>query len=155
MAAEGEGSGAVVVEGPTPFTVEWWRRTGAGRTRCGGGGRRRRSRWKGRGSWRWKTSPTGGPHLSARGRERGEEAGRWWAESGDGPRGEMVGWVCFFSNLFQTFLNQIFYIFSNSNFHTNFSNCFKGFSQTIFNNFSNIFKFKLLHKFLQTFSQIF
>jgi hypothetical protein len=107
MAAEGEGegSGAVVVEGPTPFTAEWWRRTGAGRSGCGGGGRRRRDRWKGRGSWRWKTSPTGGPHLSARGRERerGEEAGRWWAESGDGPRGEMVGWVCFFSNPFQIF----------------------------------------------------
>jgi hypothetical protein len=61
---------------------------------------------------------------------------RWW-----------VGFVFFFfsfffksfSNLFQTFLNQILYIFSNSNFHTNFSNYFKGFSQTVFNNFSNIF----------------
>jgi hypothetical protein len=41
----------------------------------GRGGRWRRGRWKGRGSWRWKTSPIGGPHLSARGRERGEEAG--------------------------------------------------------------------------------
>jgi hypothetical protein len=95
--------------------------------------------------------------MSARGREREERrralVGRW-AGSGEaggvwmGRRGEMVGWVCFFffsfffksiSNLFQTFLNQNFYIFSNSNFNTNFSNYFKGFSQTIFNNFSNIF----------------
>jgi hypothetical protein len=36
------------------------------------------------------------------------------------------------SNQFQTF-------FLNSNFNTNFSNYFKGFSQHIFSNFSNIF----------------
>jgi hypothetical protein len=74
-----------------------------------------------------------------RGGPRGKEGG--WA----GPRVE-VRWVCFFlffqihfKPIFQPFLNQIFYIFSNSNFNTNFSNYFKGFSQTIFNNFSNIF----------------
>jgi hypothetical protein len=36
-------------------------------------------------------------------REEGEVGWRWWAawaESGDGPRGREVGWVCFFSFLF-------------------------------------------------------
>jgi hypothetical protein len=50
-----------------------------------------------------------------------------------------------FKPIFQTFLNQIFTQISPT--------IFKGFSQTIFNNFSNIFK--PLHKFSQTFSQLF
>jgi hypothetical protein len=81
-----------------------------------------------------------------------------WAGRGGGPReevglrgpkgerGKRVGWFCFFfffksisNQNFKPFLNQIFYMFSNSNSNTNFSNYFKGFSQTIFNNFSNIF----------------
>jgi hypothetical protein len=75
--------------------------------------------------------------------ETGPRVGRRWS----GPAG--LGWgllfffFLFFSNPFQTnfkpFQIQIFYMFSNSNFNTNFSNYFKGFSQTIFNNFSNIF----------------
>jgi hypothetical protein len=64
-------------------------------------------------------------------------------DGGLGSRGRLDRFVFVFffsfSNPFQIFLNEIFYIFSNSNFHTNFSNYFKGFSQTIFNNFSNIF----------------
>jgi hypothetical protein len=50
--------------------------------------------WPGGDGWRLGVLPTGGSHLSARGRERGGEAGRWWAawaESGDGPRGREVG----------------------------------------------------------------
>jgi hypothetical protein len=98
-------------------------------------------------------------------REREREAGARgpaWAESGElghcskkkrrvgrwaGPEwGKGKDFVLFFSffqihfkPIFQPFLNQIFYIFSNLNFNTNFSNYFRGFSQTIFNNFSNIF----------------
>jgi hypothetical protein len=76
--------------------------------------------------------------------------GRVWARGGAGRRGGF-GWVGFFfffflfffksisNQNFKPFLNQIFYMFSNSNSNTNFSNYFKGFSQTIFNNFSNIF----------------
>jgi hypothetical protein len=100
--------------------------------------------------WRLGMLPTRGSHLSARGRERrggGALVGRCGPKVG-GPAalGLFVFYfVCFLfffksiSNIFQTFLNQNFYIFSNSNFNTNFSNYFKGFSQTIFNNFSNIF----------------
>jgi hypothetical protein len=99
---------------------------------------------------RLKTLPTGGSHLSARGRERRGRAlvGRRGPKAG-GPRlekkeGRKMGrwrkWAgldrffpslfslfsfLFFSNqFFKSFLNQIFYIFSNSNFHTNFSNYF-------------------------------
>jgi hypothetical protein len=80
-----------------------------------------------------------------RGMKKKKEVGRGsrWAGGGLG-RLDMFYFFLFFfksiSNLFfQTFLNQIFYIFSNSNFNTNFSNYFKCFSQTIFNNFLNIF----------------
>jgi hypothetical protein len=73
----------------------------------------------------------------------GPRVGQRWS----GPAGWVwLGWVFFlffFKSIsnqnFKPFLNQIFYMFSNSNSNTNFSNYFKGFSQTIFNNFSNIF----------------
>jgi hypothetical protein len=74
----------------------------------------------------------------------------------------MVGWVCFFllffksiSNLFQTFLNQIFYIFSNSNFNTNSPTILKAFHKPFLTTFQTYFKFKPLHKFSQTISQLF
>jgi hypothetical protein len=71
----------------------------------------------------------------------------WWAAGKrreDGPRdrldryGRFVFFPFFqilFKSFFQTFLNQIFYIF----FTTLFITIFKGFSQTFLNNFSNIF----------------
>jgi hypothetical protein len=80
-----------------------------------------------------------------------EKKNREGRKDGLGRRGGF-GFVLFFifflfffksiSNLFQTFLNQIFYIFSNSNFNTNFSNYFKGFSQTLLTTFQTYFKFK-------------
>jgi hypothetical protein len=83
---------------------------------------------RGGGGWRLGTSPTGGPHLSARGRERGEEAGaggplgrkwelgRGWKKNEGGEVGRGVGlavslslfFFFFFksiSNQFQTLLN--------------------------------------------------
>jgi hypothetical protein len=61
--------------------------------------------------------------LAVRERERGGELGAGGplqAESGGGPRGRVVGWVCFFfkyiSNQFQTLLN--------SNLLHNFSQTF-------------------------------
>jgi hypothetical protein len=97
---------------------------------------------------------TGGAGLAASGRER---RGRKWAgggfvgrkrrwaaggswatraERGKGEEGWVVLFFFSFSNPFQTnfktFQNQIFYMFSNSNFNANFSNYFKGFSQTFF-----------------------
>jgi hypothetical protein len=74
--------------------------------------------------------------------------------------GEGLVFFSFFSNpfqifFFQTFLNQIFYIISNSNVNTNSPTILKAFQKPFLNNFSNIFKFKLLHNFSQTFSQLF
>jgi hypothetical protein len=73
------------------------RRTGAGkpgrRRRGAGAGGRRGER--GAAVLRKKEIPTGGPHLSARGRERrGREAAGWaaWAESCCGPAG-WAGWI--------------------------------------------------------------
>jgi hypothetical protein len=80
-----------------------------------------------------------------RGKKQKKEVGRGsrWASGGLGRLDSFCFFLFFFQihfkYFFQTFLNQIFYIFSNSNFNTNFSKYFKGFSQTIFNNFLNIF----------------
>jgi hypothetical protein len=145
---------------------------GAGEGENGRGGRRRRGRWKGRGKLEVEDKPDRwAPPVGEREREKRRRVlvGHW-AGSGEAGRvwmGRRFGFV-FFSNPFQTnfkpFLNQIFYIFSNSNFNTNFSNYFKGFSQTILTTFQTYFKFKPLHKFsqlffsqlfLRTFSQIF
>jgi hypothetical protein len=118
--------------------------------------------------WRLGVLPTGGSHLSARGRERGEEAGRWWAEwaeSGDGPWGREVGWVYFFfslffskpfSNLFQTLFK--FKTFSSFQIQilTQISpTILKDFHKPFLTTFQTYFKFKPLHKFSQTISQLF
>jgi hypothetical protein len=82
---------------------------------------------------------------------RGERREGWaggrqsWAAS---RLGRWFGFVFFFSFSFsiplQIFFKpfQIFYIFSNSNFNTNFSNYFKGFSQTLLTTFQTYFKLK-------------
>jgi hypothetical protein len=70
---------------------EWWRRTDAGATGDGGtaGGQWRK---KGGGGRRKKELPTGGPHLSARGREgEGEVAGGLLGRGDDGPAGWWFG----------------------------------------------------------------
>jgi hypothetical protein len=96
-------------------------------------------------------------------KEKGE--GKGWAAGKEGRVGPAegrawprVGWAgglglfSFFSSFFsfsfsiplQIFFKpfQIFYIFSNSNFNTNFSNYFKGFSQTLLTTFQTYFKLK-------------
>jgi hypothetical protein len=92
---------------------------------------------------------TGGAGLSVR--EEGN--GRWWASVGrkqGWAAGDWVGFAVFFFflffffsnpflNQFQTFLDSKLLHLFKFNFNTNLSNYFKGFSQTIFNNFSNIF----------------
>jgi hypothetical protein len=88
-----------------------------GKWRRGAGGGAAVGR-KGAAGLRWETSPTGGPHLSARGRERRGEAalmGRRGPKASAGPRSGLgrLDWFCFFSFLF----------FSNQ-FQTNFSNHF-------------------------------
>jgi hypothetical protein len=68
---------AAVGEWGGSLMVRWRRRTGAGRPgRRGRPAAREASAAGGRGvgSWRWEISPTGEPHLSARGRER---RGKW------------------------------------------------------------------------------
>jgi hypothetical protein len=97
------------------------------------------------GRW-WAVGPE--EEKQATREEEKKEVGRGsrWAGGGLG----RLDRFCFFSffpflfsnpflNQFQTFLNSNLLHVSNSNFNTNFSNYFKGFSQTIFNNFSNIF----------------
>jgi hypothetical protein len=63
-------------------------------------------------------------------------------EEGGLGRGREMGWV-FFPILFKSFSNpfefKAFTSFQIQIFNTNFSSYSKGFSQTIFNNFSNIF----------------
>jgi hypothetical protein len=111
--------------------------------------------------WRWETSPTGGPHLSARGRERrGKEAGalagrvgrkRVWAAAEKRKEGEVrwaagLGWAggvglgfffsFSFSNGFQTNFSNHFQIKSFPYFNTNLSNYFKTFRKL----FKQLFK---------------
>jgi hypothetical protein len=81
-----------------------------------------------------------------RGEEGSDAGGPAWAENRDGPRGIGLGLLFFsfsfsnpFLNQFQTFLDSNLLHLFKFNFNTNFSNYFKVFSQTIFNNFSNMF----------------
>jgi hypothetical protein len=104
------------------------------RRRLDGGGGRARGRGGGagvqeagggageEGGWRWETSPTGGPHLSVRGRERrGEGGGRKWAGLGricDGSRGWVrIGLICFFSFFFKSFFKPISNLLNSNLFH--------------------------------------
>jgi hypothetical protein len=96
-------------------------------------------------------------------REKEEE--RRWAALGWNERRERgLGLLFFpfllffanpFLNQFQTFLDSKLLHLFKFNFNTNLSNYFKGFSQTILTTFQTYFKFKPLHKFSQTISQLF